>query len=242
MIIKPAMDLMDSRPVRLSQGRFDESVTYEGDPVEAIMAFEEAGAECAHIVDLDGARAGAPRQHGLLADIALSVGIALQVAGGFREEQQLSRMFDAGVDKVAIGSLCVKEPETVRGFLARFGAERITLALDVHVEDGTPYVATNGWTQSSRRTLWDVAGDFPDATHFLITDIGRDGMLGGPNLDLVREFCRRRPQALIHASGGIGTLDDIVALDQAGASRAVIGKALWEGRFTLAEALGRGHP
>lgn len=241
MIIKPALDLMDGRPVRLTQGRFDASVTYAADPVEAVLAFEQAGAECAHIVDLDGARDGAPRQHGLIADIALSTTIALQVAGGFREDAHLTRMFDAGVDRVAIGSLCVKEPETVRGFLARFGSERITLALDVNIADGTPYVATSGWTETSRISLWDLAAVYPEARHMLITDIGRDGMLAGPNVALVEEAVQRLPQVSIQASGGVSSLEDLRALRKAGAARAVIGKALWEGRFTLPQALFCGH-
>jgi hypothetical protein len=146
MIILPAMDLMGGRPVRLAQGRFDDATDYLLDPAEAVLAFETAGAEWAHLVDLDGARAGGPRQHGMLADIALSVSLKLQVAGGFREEAHFTRMFDAGVDRVVIGSLAVKDPDRTRALFARFGGERLCLALDVKLVEGTPMVATSGWT------------------------------------------------------------------------------------------------
>ena len=206
MIIVPAMDLMDGRCVRLSQGRFDDAVTYTDDPVEAVLAFERAGAEGVHVVDLDGARAGEPRQHGLIADVALSVAVALQVAGGFRDAQHLQRMFDAGVDMVAIGSLAVKQPELVRGFIQRFGGDRITLALDVNIVDDVPYVATSGWTETSRQSLWDVAAFYPEARHLLLTDIGRDGMLTGPNVALIREAVDRLPHLEVQASGGVSSL------------------------------------
>ena len=237
MILYPAMDLMGGRVVRLAQGRFDKVSSYMTDPLEAVLAFEKAGAEAAHLVDLDGAREGGPRQHGLLADIALSVAIKLQVAGGFREKQHLNRMFDAGVDRVAIGSLAVKDPARVREFFATFGGDRITLALDVRIENGLPMVATNGWTEPSGRSLWDIAGLYPEARHMLVTDIGRDGMLAGPNAELVEEAARRLPAIAVQASGGVSALGDLRALREAGAAGAVVGKALWEARVDLAEAV-----
>ena len=240
MIILPAMDLMDGRPVRLAQGRFDDATSYTLDPAEAVLAFETAGAEWAHLVDLDGARARAPRQHGLLADIALSVTLKLQVAGGFREEAHLARMFDAGVDRVAIGSLAVHEPETVTGFLERFGSERIVLALDVNMVDDMPIVATSGWTETSGLSLWDVAARYPDMRHLLVTDIGRDGMMSGPNAQLVAEIVRRLPDVQVQGSGGVSSLDDLRDLKAAGASGAIVGKALWEQRIDLKAAIDAG--
>lgn len=240
MIILPAMDLMDGRPVRLAQGRFDDATSYTLDPAEAVLAFEQAGAEWAHLVDLDGARARAPRQHGLLADIALSVTLKLQVAGGFREEAHLTRMFDAGVDRVAIGSLAVHEPETVTGLIQRFGGERIVLALDVNLVDGTPIVATSGWTETSGRSLWDVAACYPAMRHLLVTDIGRDGMMRGPNAQLVADIVRRLPDVQVQGSGGVSSLDDLRDLKAAGASGAIVGKALWEQRIDLQDAIDAG--
>ncbi len=127
MIIYPAMDLMGGRVVRLAQGRFEDATTYPADPAEALAGFAEAGAQWAHVVDLDGARAGAPVQHDLIAVIAREAPLSLQVAGGFRSRDQIARMFEAGVGRVVIGSLAVKQPELVRAFLEEFGGDRITL-------------------------------------------------------------------------------------------------------------------
>jgi phosphoribosylformimino-5-aminoimidazole carboxamide ribotide isomerase len=237
MIIYPAMDLMDGGCVRLAQGRFDDVASYQVDPAEAVLEFENAGAEWTHIVDLDGAREGEPRQHGLLVDIALSLSMKLQVAGGFRTSEHLQRMFDAGVDRVVIGSLAVKQPELVRQFLASFGGDHIVLALDVNIVEGVPMVATAGWTQTSGRSLWDVAEDYPDARHLLVTDISRDGMMSGPNVELIAETSRRLPHLDVQASGGVASLEDLRALKGAGAAGAIIGKAFWEGRIDLGEAL-----
>jgi phosphoribosylformimino-5-aminoimidazole carboxamide ribotide isomerase len=237
MIIYPAMDLMGGRVVRLAQGRFEDATLYEAAPAEAILAFQEAGAEWAHIVDLDGARAGEPRQHGLLCDIALSVDCALQVAGGFREEAHLNRVFDAGVDRVVIGSLAVKDPATVLGFFDRFGGDRLCLALDIKLVDDVPMVVTNGWTETSALSLWEVAERFPDARHILVTDVGRDGMMQGPNASLMAEIVRRLPDLEVQASGGVSSMDDLGDLQAAGAAGAIVGKALWEGKIDLRKAI-----
>lgn len=234
MIVYPAMDLMDGKVVRLAQGRFEDSVTYAADPAEALAQFAAAGAEWAHVVDLDGARAGAPVQHELIASLARHAPFKLQAAGGFRTEDQIWRMLEAGVSRVVVGSLAVNDPKQVSGFLKRFGADRITLSLDVRVTEGIPYVATAGWTENSGRSLWDVAALYPEARHLLLTDIGRDGMLAGPNFELLGEAGERLPNLAIQASGGVSSLDDLRKLATAGA---IVGKALWEGRFELREAI-----
>jgi phosphoribosylformimino-5-aminoimidazole carboxamide ribotide isomerase len=234
MILYPAMDLMGGRVVRLAQGRFEDATIYPDDPGEALAAFAAAGAEWAHVVDLDGARAGAPVQHDLLCELGRSAPLKLQVAGGFRTEEQIARVINAGVARVVIGSLAVKQPELVRGFLARFGGECITLSLDVRLVDEVPVVATLGWTEDSGQSLWDVAALYSEARHLLLTDIGRDGMLAGPNFELLEEAARRLPHLAIQASGGVSSLDDLTRLTTAGA---IVGKALWEGRIDLKEAL-----
>jgi phosphoribosylformimino-5-aminoimidazole carboxamide ribotide isomerase len=236
MILYPAMDLMGGKVVRLRQGRFDDSTSYSDDPARALKAFADAGAEWAHIVDLDGARAGEPVQHELMAGLAATSSLKLQVAGGFRTREQIARMFDAGVERIVVGSLAVKQPETVAGFLRDFGPERITLSLDVRVLDGTPMVAVSGWTEDSGRSLWDIAVLYPQALHLLLTDIGRDGMLEGPNFALYEEAGRRLPNLRIQASGGVSSLPDLARLTTDGA---IVGKALWEGRIRLEDALAR---
>jgi phosphoribosylformimino-5-aminoimidazole carboxamide ribotide isomerase len=234
MIVYPAMDLMGGKVVRLKQGRFDDSTAYSDDPAQALRAFANSGAEWAHIVDLDGARAGHPVQHETIAGLAAATPLKLQVAGGFRTPEQIARMLDAGVERVVIGSLAVKQPETVSGFLDEFGAERITLSLDVRVIEGSPMVAVSGWTEDSGRSLWDVAAFYPKAVHLLLTDIGRDGMLEGPNFALYEEASERLPTLRIQASGGVSSLNDLERLTTDGA---IVGKALWEGRISLEDAL-----
>ena len=240
MIVYPAMDLMGGQCVRLAQGRFDDVTSYMLDPAEAVLGFERAGAEWAHVVDLDGAREGRPCQHGMIVDIALSVSVKLQVAGGFREPEHFTRVFDAGVDRVVVGSLAVKDPDKARDLIRRYGGERIALALDVRMEGETPVVATGGRTERSGRSLWDVAALYPEARHLLVTDIGRDGMLKGPNAALIAEVARRHPHLAVQASGGVSSLDDLRDLKAAGAAGAIVGKALWEQKIDLSEAIDAG--
>lgn len=234
MILYPAMDLMGGRVVRLRQGRFDDATAYTANPAEALAEFAAAGAQWAHVVDLDGAKAGAPVQHELIGRLARGSGLKLQVGGGFRTGEQVAAMLDAGAARIVIGSLAVKQPDLVLSLLDRFGGERITLALDVRMAEGTPIVVTSGWTRASDLSLWDAATLYPRDVHLLLTDVGRDGMLEGPNFALLETAGERLPAARIQASGGIASLDDLRRLRAAGA---IVGKALWEGRFSLADAL-----
>jgi phosphoribosylformimino-5-aminoimidazole carboxamide ribotide isomerase len=233
VIIYPAMDLMDGRSMRLAPVRCGDAASYLRDPVEVVLEFEEAGAEWVHVADLDGAREGGPRQHGLIVDIALSVSMKLQVTGGFREKAQLQRMFDAGVDRVAVGSLTFEQPELVQELIEEFGAEQIMLSFDVSLDSGAPIVA--GPHHSP--LLWDLVALYPEAKHLLITDIGSEVASVGPNIALIEEAASRLPHAAIQTSGGIASLDDLASLKKAGAAGAIVGKALWEQRIRLAEAL-----
>ncbi|UUR08632.1 1-(5-phosphoribosyl)-5-[(5-phosphoribosylamino)methylideneamino]imidazole-4-carboxamide isomerase [Sphingomonas glaciei] len=233
MILYPAMDLIGGRIVRLRQGRFDEVTFYDPAPRNALRGFAEAGAEWAHVVDLDGARAGAPAQHALLRELAASTPLRLQVAGGVRSAEHVAALLEAGALRVVVGSLAVRDPEATSALIERFGPEHITLSLDVRVA-GEPMVATHGWQEDSGQTLWDVAALYPQARHLLLTDIGRDGMLEGPNHALLAEAVERLPHLAIQASGGVTSLDDVARLTTDGA---ILGRAMWEGRLSLAEAL-----
>ena len=237
MILLPAIDLIGGRCVRLAQGDFARETQYSADPAAALADFAAQGAVEAHIVDLDGARAGAPRQHDLLKTLAAGSALKLQVAGGFRDAEQVAAVLGAGVERVVIGSLAVNDPEAFRGLLDRFGPNRLTLALDVRVESGEALVATHGWEVGSGRTLGQVLGQFPTVRHLLVTDIARDGMLSGPNLDLMRTIMAAFPASELQASGGVADLPDLAALHGAGAARAIVGKAIWEGCFSVAEGI-----
>jgi phosphoribosylformimino-5-aminoimidazole carboxamide ribotide isomerase len=237
MILLPAIDLIDGRCVRLAQGDFDRETSYSDDPGAALKAFATAGAGEAHLVDLDGARAGEPRQHELFKALAAVASIDLQVAGGFRNDAQVGAVLDAGVARVVIGSLAITDPQAFAAMLGRFGPERLTLALDVRIDNGKAMVATHGWQSGTGRTLGAVLGDFPSVRHLLVTDISRDGMLTGPNVALMRSILRDFPGVELQASGGVSRLDDLSDLREAGAARAIVGKAIWEGRFTVAEGV-----
>jgi phosphoribosylformimino-5-aminoimidazole carboxamide ribotide isomerase len=237
MILLPAIDLIGGRCVRLSQGDFTREVAYQSDPVEALAEFRAGGATEVHIVDLDGARAREPRQHELLAGLAREAGMHLQVAGGFRSADHVIRMFDAGIARVVLGSLALDDPDGFVKLLDRFGNDRLVLALDVRLEGGTPRVATHGWSTDSGVTLEAVLARFPEARHLLVTDIARDGMLAGPNVALMQSICGRHPGIALQASGGVASLGDLSDLRRTGAARAIVGKAIWEGRFTVAEGL-----
>ena len=237
MLIYPAIDLMGGRCVRLAQGCFDEATIYSDDPAEALTAFAEAGAEWTHVVDLDGARERSPRQHDLIASLAAGSRQKLQVAGGFRERDQIARMLDAGVGRVVIGSLAAQDPEGTSALLDAFGGDQITLAFDVRITGDRAEIATSGWLEASGRSLWEVAALYPQARHILVTDISRDGMLSGPNVPLMSEIAQRLPSLALQASGGVAGLDDLRTLRETGAAGAIVGKALWEGRLGLEEAI-----
>lgn len=239
MILYPAIDLRQGKCVRLQQGQFDQVTTYSEDPVAVARGHAAAGATWLHVVDLDGAKDGSAAQGELVRAIAGSSSLKVQTGGGIRSEQQIRAHLDGGIARVVIGSLALTNAGLVTSWLGRFGRDRIVLALDVKLVGADWRVATHGWQKDSGRALFEVIDGYgaDSLRHVLCTDIGRDGLLGGPNLDLYREIKVRYPKLEVQASGGIASLEDLRALRVAGLDGAVIGKALFEGRFTLAEAL-----
>jgi phosphoribosylformimino-5-aminoimidazole carboxamide ribotide isomerase len=238
MLIYPAIDLQAGRCVRLMHGRFDQATVYDDDPFARLAAFAAAGTEWTHVVDLDGARAGEAVQHALVAALATALPVKLQAGGGVRSAADVERLLSAGAARVVVGSAAVQRPQEVQDWLVRFGAERLCLALDVR--DGV--VAVNGWAEASDVTLAEAFDLYPRgmARHVLITDVSRDGALQGPNLELLREAVALRPDLDIQASGGVASLVDLEAIRAAGAAGAIVGRALYERRFTLEEALDAG--
>lgn len=239
MIVYPAIDLRAGVCVRLMHGRFDAVTRYDDKPAARLAAFAAAGATWAHIVDLDGAEAGRAVQHELIGQLSAAIDIRIQSGGGVRSADDVQRLLDAGVSRVVVGSLAVSNPDAVSGWLERFGVDRITLAIDVKA-DGDRYVpALKGWTEAADVDLWAALDRYPPgaARHLLVTDVGRDGALTGPNLDLLAEIHQRRPDFWLQASGGVADLSDLTAARSVGASGAIVGRALYEGRFTLEQAL-----
>lgn len=242
MIIYPAVDLIGGKCVRLSQGEFDRVTAYEATPAQALARYAEAGARWAHVVDLDGAKAGAPRQHDLIGALAAEAPLKIQAAGGVRTEDHVRALLDAGVARVVIGSLAVENPDLVFGWLDAFGPERIGLALDIRMTASGPSVATRGWTEDSGKSLWDVGAAFAarGLKHMLITDIGKDGMMEGPNFALMRDAMAKLPTIGLIASGGVRSAEDISALKKDGMAGAIVGKALWDGALSVKEAVDAG--
>lgn len=239
MIVYPAIDLRAGVCVRLMHGRFDQVTQYDERPAARLAAFAGAGAQWAHIVDLDGAEAGRAVQHDLIGEMAGAVQISIQSGGGVRTRADVEALLSAGVSRVVVGSLAVTDPDTVTGWIEALGRERITLAIDVK-SDGRGYVpALKGWTEAAGIDLWTALDRYPAGTarHLLVTDVGRDGALTGPNLELLTEIRRRRPDLALQASGGVATLEDLAAARKLGCDGAIVGRALYEGRFTLRQAL-----
>ena len=239
MILYPAIDLRAGICVRLMHGRFDQVTEYDTDPSARLSAFADAGAEWVHVVDLDGAEAGRAAQHGLIGELARGSTVRIQSGGGVARTEDVEALLQAGVSRVVVGSLAVKAPAEVGAWLEVFGPEALTLAFDVRIEDGVPVPSLKGWTERAGIDLWTALDRYPVGTlrHVLVTDVGRDGALTGPNIDLLAEVKRRRPDLQLQASGGVSSLDDLVALKDIGADGAIVGRALYEGRFTLEQAL-----
>ena len=234
----PAIDLRDGRVVRLKQGDYAQQTTYAADPRELAQRYADAGARWLHLVDLDGARSGNLENIAVIQSIAAS-GMQIQAGGGVRSADDLQRLFDAGVQRVVLGSVAIREPELVTGWLAAHGTERLTIALDTRRIDDRWTLPSAGWTESETRTLDELAPWYAarGARHLLCTDIDRDGMLAGFNLKLYRHLAQSVPQLAVQASGGVRSLDDIRAARDAGAHGVILGRALLEGRFTVEEAL-----
>jgi phosphoribosylformimino-5-aminoimidazole carboxamide ribotide isomerase len=238
MLLIPAIDLRNGRCVRLYQGNFGAETRYEHEAHELLRRYRDFGASWLHVVDLDGAKDGVLANRSVIVALASQKAVCLQVGGGVRSAAVIDDLLRNGVERVVVGSAAVERPEEVTGWLARFGAERICLALDVRMDSGgEPRVRTRGWTEGTAVSLWEAISRFPAGTvkHVLCTDIERDGAMSGPNLNLYRTAVCRFPRLSWQASGGVRNAADLEALAQIGVAAAVSGKALLEERITPEE-------
>lgn len=239
MIIYPAIDLQHGQCVRLKQGDFAQATIYESDPLKMATTFAAAGAEWLHMVDLDGAKAGEMQQFELIERVAKSTTLKMQVGGGIRSEKTVRRLLDAGIARIVVGSLAVKNRALVQGWLREFGGDKIILAFDIKFHDGEPEILTHGWQSGSQQLLWDVLDAYAGSglSSILCTDVSRDGMLEGTNHGLYKTIHERWPAIEILASGGVDGVQDLLDLAALGAAGAVVGKAIYEGRINLADAI-----
>jgi len=240
MILYPALDLLDGCAVRLTRGDYRDPRVYSNDPAGVLASFRAAGATCAHLVDLAGARDPASRQKALLEPLLRGCGLKVQVGGGVRAYDDVSQLLSWGADRVVLGSAAVTDPGLVEALLAEFGSARITLAVDVRVDpDGAAFAAIKGWREATHARLEDLIARYLPLglSRVLCTDIARDGAAAGPNAGLYRGLKARFPSLEVQASGGVRDISDLIALRVAGAHSAVVGTALYEGTVDLAEAL-----
>lgn len=239
--VYPAIDVREGRVVRLKQGDYAQETRYADDPLAVAAGYAAEGASWLHLVDLDAAREGGYSIADLLGRIKRETALSVQTGGGVRSEDDLLRLFDAGADRVVVGSLAVREPSTVAGWIEKHGGDRVTVALDTREVDGEWRLPTAGWTRNEGTSLPFLLSLYlgTGLRHLLCTDIGRDGMLAGPNIALYREVLEHSPRVALQASGGVRDLADIEHAREAGCGGVVLGKALLEGRFALRDALAR---
>ncbi|MEH6710484.1 MAG: 1-(5-phosphoribosyl)-5-[(5-phosphoribosylamino)methylideneamino]imidazole-4-carboxamide isomerase [Paraglaciecola polaris] len=239
-MIIPAIDLIEGSVVRLYQGDYEQKTQYELNPIDVVHSYADQGAKWLHIVDLTGAKDTSKRQLKLIGDMVATGRMQFQAGGGIRNEQDVAQLLGLGVKRVVIGSLAVKEPELVKGWVTKYGSEAIVLALDINIDEhGNKFIATHGWQENSGVSLEDLLNDFLSvgAKHVLCTDISRDGTLQGANHQLYSEMAAKFPTIEWQASGGIGNLDDIAVLKPTHVSGVILGRALLEGKFTVEQAI-----
>jgi phosphoribosylformimino-5-aminoimidazole carboxamide ribotide isomerase len=231
MRIIPAIDIIDGKCVRLTQGDYAQKKVYNENPLEVAKEFEAAGLRYLHLVDLDGAKAGKVTNWKVVEDICGNTSLEVDFGGGIKTQEEISRLFAQGVKQVNLGSIAVKKPEMVYGWLYEFGAEKIILSADVKNE----MVAIAGWLEDSKITITDFIKTYQpaDIRYVTCTDISVDGMLTGPNTALYNKLLSHFPELKIIASGGVSSLDDLTALKKLNVDGVIVGKAIYEGRILL---------
>lgn len=236
MQLYPAIDMKDGRCVRLTQGLFDNVKVYSEDPGETAKTWVSKGADFLHLVDLDGALAGRSVNEPVIRRILEAVEVPVQVGGGIRNRETVERMLDLGVRRVIIGTRAVKEPEFVKGLVETFGPEKVVVGVDAR----NGMVAVEGWEKVSQMTALDLCLQMRGCgvRHVVYTDISRDGMLSGPNVAATRKLTEETGMDII-ASGGVSSMEDLQELFDQGITGAIIGKALYEKRLDLEEAVRR---
>ena len=229
----PAIDLIDGKCVRLSQGDYDRRKVYDEDPTEVAKMFEDNGITRLHVVDLDGAKAQHIVNYAVLERIAACTRLVIDFGGGLKSDDDLRIAFECGAQMITGGSVAVKNPDLFAAWLARYGNDRIILGADV--KDGK--IAVGGWLESSEQELMPFIADYraKGIAKVIVTDIARDGMLQGPSTALYEEILQKTPDICLIASGGVASIADIERLDAMGVSGVIFGKAIYEGRINLSD-------
>lgn len=227
----PAIDIIDGKCVRLSQGDYNTRKVYNENPVEVAKEFEANGIRRLHVVDLDGAKSSHVVNYRVLDMIASRTSLIIDFGGGIKTDEDLLIAFENGAQMVTLGSIAVKKPDLFKKWLQQYGSEKIILGADV--KDN--HISINGWKEESQQELIPFLTDYTNegVRKVLCTDISRDGMLQGPSIELYKQMMKEFPEMHLIASGGVSCLQDIINLDEARIPAVVFGKALYEGRITL---------
>ena len=233
MHIVPAIDIIDGKCVRLSKGDYDSVKTYHDDPLEMALRFQDAGLTRLHLVDLDGARSSHIVNWRSLERITSKTSLTVDFGGGVKSGEDLRTVMESGASMATLGSIAVSDPASTCEWLSHYGPDHIILGADA--KDG--FIRTNGWKEGGSVPLDQFLADYisKGVKRTICTDINRDGMLQGPAVDLYRKILATHPNLILTASGGVSSASDLYQLKEAGLPEAIVGKAYYEGRVTLAQ-------
>ena len=231
--IIPAIDIIEGKCVRLSQGDYNQKTVYNNDPVEVAKAFEDNGITRLHVVDLDGAKAQHIVNYNVLERLATRTSLVIDFGGGLKTNKDLDIAFECGAQMITGGSIAVKNPELFVSWIEKYGSDKIILGADVKDRK----IAVSGWLEKSEIELEPFISGYVEKgiKKVITTDICKDGMLQGPSIDLYREIMQQFPDIYLIASGGVSGIDDIEALEQAGIPAVIFGKAIYEGKIKLSD-------
>ncbi len=231
--IIPAIDIIDGKCVRLSQGDYNQKTVYNNDPLEVAKAFEDNGIKRLHVVDLDGAKAQHIVNYNVLERLATRTSLVIDFGGGLKANKDLDIAFECGAQMITGGSIAVKNPEVFVSWIEKYGADKIILGADVKDRK----IAVSGWMEKSEMELVPFVSGYVNkgVKKVITTDISKDGMLQGPSFDLYKEMMQQIPDIYLIASGGVSGIDDIIALDEAGVPAVIFGKAIYEGKIKLSD-------
>lgn len=233
MEIIPAIDIIEGKCVRLTHGDYNRKKIYNEHPLEVAKEFEDAGLQRLHLVDLDGARAGAVKNWKVLEAIAGKTTLVVDFGGGIKSEKDLSVVFDSGAVLATIGSMAVKEADVFSDWILRYGPERFFLGADVKKEK----ITVSGWQEQTDIWVYDFIEQYMQKglNQIFCTDVSKDGALEGPSVELYGNIVKKFPALHFVASGGVSSADDLYQLEEAGCKGVIIGKAIYEGRISLGE-------
>jgi phosphoribosylformimino-5-aminoimidazole carboxamide ribotide isomerase len=233
MEIIPAIDLIDGKCVRLTQGDYARKKVYNENPLEVARQFEDAGIRRLHLVDLDGAKAGRLVNLPVLETLSAGTSLCIDFGGGIKRDEDVEAVFAAGAAMATVGSIAVKEPDTFYRWLKEYGGDRILAGADVKGEK----MAVSGWTEQTGLSVFDFLAEATaqGLTQAFCTDIARDGLLQGPSVELYKKIIAKFPQLYFIASGGVSNAEDLLQLKDAGCAGAIVGKAIYEGRIRVSD-------